>query len=629
MASLPPGFMDLYVARQSPDNTRVNIIGVVTDVMDPARTRTSQHMLTFKLIDRRLSNAVDGGEGLKVRFFSPNLDSLPKVRDVGDVVLLRTVNMMTVNGERVALSNYSSGVLVFPSAAIPNPNFSIAYQDKNRLECHGVPLQVSRLKLAEQNYVVHLKSEMAVAVEDSRHRHSATKRRVEVEGSASEPPSKKRKFGNSIGQKFKLIRELRDMGYADIVGLVVKRIGAQYGCDLYITDYTYNEMMRPYPAPEEQTDLGRDGDAFGYTKGSKKPWPGPYGHTILKVNVKPPHADYAISSVDEGDLVLLRNVKTRITTWGDHGLFLEGDMWQDHQSQQQINIRKNLDMESPEVGALMLRKEQYWKEREKKSGERPAEEAMTKRQKKAEKKAEKKAKKAQRQAQDPRNDSEAEQEASKEVDRTFEKNPHVRCSYEEVPVSSVRKILDPENVEHEHDTPNGNSDVLPFINAKYRARVRVVDYEPKSLEEFAVPVLAEDDGKSVDSMAWQYEGTPKHEWHFSLLLEDASRRTAGGSEGDRIWVQVHHEQAQFLLGNGVDDPQDLRHDYRLLAKLKEKMFVLWGNLEEKDEQEQLSNLPFECCIMEYGVDVDEDAARCGNQPERWQRTYALFGATIL
>lgn len=63
-----------------------------------------------------------------------------------------------------------------------------------------------------------------------------------------------------------------------------------------------------YDPPEDLTAAERDGDQYGYS-GQKRRFNGPWGQFVLKVNVKQPHAAFANSSVNEGDLVLLRNVK--------------------------------------------------------------------------------------------------------------------------------------------------------------------------------------------------------------------------------------------------------------------------------------------------------------------------------
>ena len=103
-------------------------------------------------------------------------------------------------------------------------------------------------------------------------------------------------------------------------------------------------------------------------------------------------------------------------------------------------------------------------------------------------------------------------------------------------------------------------------------------------------------------------------------------------------VDIGHMEAQFLLGNAVDDPADLRKDPTLLNKLREKLYILWGDLEEKKraaDEEQLakrqkleepSNRPFDCCLQEYGT------LRNGGDPgvvSDWNRCFMMHGVTIL
>lgn len=83
----------------------------------------------------------------------------------------------------------------------------------------------------------------------------------------------------------------------------------------------------------------------------------------------------------------------------------------------------------------------------------------------------------------------------------------------------------------------------------------------------------------------------------------------------------------------------LRQHPQLLAKLREKLAVLWGNLQEvktpaEDDEipwaDSVSNLPFDCCIREYGekVENEEDAAALRAELG-WIRLHRLFGTTIL
>lgn len=101
--------------------------------------------------------------------------------------------------------------------------------------------------------------------------------------------------------------------------------------------------------------------------------------------------------------------------------------------------------------------------------------------------------------------------------------------------------------------------MLPFVNARYRTRVNVLDFDPPNIEDFAVHAqTAADEPKSMFSPDMDWELSQKWEWSFSLLVSDGQ---------DSMWVNVLHEDAQFLLGNDMKDPDDLRQDRQLLAKV--------------------------------------------------------------
>lgn len=632
--ALPQGFVDLSQAYASLNDTFVSIIGVVVDFMPPTATARGDHTIKFKLMDGALRRTQFSGEGLDVRFFK-DPTNLPKVREIGDVVLLRNIKMSTFNGAKVALSNYQTQALVFPSKSIPAPGFSLRYMgDKEKIPCSGIERDVNSLRDPEQIYVIKLKDEMGRVIDESLRKRAAAEertneRQIDWQNVPTEPAAKRQKTSAIPGQKLRTISQLEGpKEFVDLYGVVVKIIPtASYnGCDLYISDYTINRQMREFAPPEAADDVGRDGDSFGYSDQAKKPFPGPYEYRVLKVNLHAPHAQHASQTVREGDVVFLQNVKTRIVT---PGMTLEGDLWPDHMFPEKHLIRKLSEGERrarPEVEALLQRKDEYWKKRDAKllQQQREKENAglTTKREKKMAKKERMKQKKR------------GQQEPGTGVAGQTTKgslNRHVRCNDTDIAVSRLKDILDADGIRHTNDSPEGMSYDLPFINAKYRARVRVVDFEPKSLEEFAVPVLP-DDEQSVDSMDFVYSsnkqyGSQRFEWYFSLLLEDANNLATDNQHPHKLWVHVHHEQAQFLFRD-LEDPQDLRHDRKLLARLREKMFLLWGNLEENGG-ENLSNPPFECCIYEYGIELDMDDPARDNAPSGWQRMYGMFGTTIL
>lgn len=223
-------------------------------------------------------------------------------------------------------------------------------------------------------------------------------------------------------------------------------------------------------------------------------------------------------------------------------------------------------------------------------------------------------------------------------------NPHVRCNHAEVGVCSVREINDPTDLYHTFKSAQGNAYKLPFVNVKQRAKVRCVDFLPKDMRDFAVPTEPDDAESDVSTGQDLTQSPQKYRWSFSLLLEDAqsTTRNVAVSSDERVWVRLGHEEAQYLLGNAMPDPRNLRRDKSLLAQLRERMYILWGNLAEKkdsdgenhEDQAVLSNRPFECCLAEYGEPVEDDSefdSRGGPVKEHWgwKRCHRMFGVTIL
>ncbi|KAK5136958.1 hypothetical protein LTR08_001465 [Meristemomyces frigidus] len=627
--ALPKGYIDLATAYNAPSGTFVNIIGAVVDIRPPIPTRSNEHMVTFKLLDQSLRDAVYGREGLSIRFFKADLQLLPQVRSMGDIVLLRSIKILPYNFQPMAISSYSTGVLVFPNATIPDPSYSIAFQGTNRMKCLGVPADIERLTLEEQAYIVQLKSALSATTAEkvSLMSMEQSRKRDQAPVAQSGPPVKRTKM-SSFGEKFKLIEDLRHFQFADICGQVVKRFPNQFGaCELYVTDYTENKDMFLYTPPEDESDYQREGDSFGYNQPSKKTWPGPYGQLVLKVNLKDPHAQFANSKINDGDIVLLKNVKMKIRNEGSK---LEGDMWPDDRNPDRVLITK-VTQDVPETHELRARREKYWTARKGKEAPLPPQEGDKANTKRAKKRARKQLKEATAKARAQVAEDDGVAEGAKRGDQI---NSYIRCSNEVTTVTAMRDILDPENLRHTAVRSGAESYVLPFVNAKYRARVRVVDFLPKPLEDFAAPPLPdgndEPEQSSVDYMAW--EASPKLEWSFDLLLEEA-----GGSQGasttgvkkERMWVTLGHEEAQFLLGKDMPDPADLRNNVQLLTQLREKMCILWGNLEEMRDGGEVSNKPFECCLWEYGVEMDDDDPGRGLAPMGWRRMFRFGDTTIL
>ena len=100
-------------------------------------------------------------------------------------------------------------------------------------------------------------------------------------------------------------------------------------------------------------------------------------------------------------------------------------------------------------------------------------------------------------------------------------------------------------------------------------------------------------------------------------------------------LQVAGQDGDYLLNM---EACDLRSKAEEFAKLKEKMFVLWGDLQEKKTEHgktgqelqdagiAISSTPVECLIREYGV---QGRAADGAIVEgSWERMFGMFKTNI-
>jgi len=111
---------------------------------------------------------------------------------------------------------------------------------------------------------------------------------------------------------------------------------------------------------------------------------------------------------------------------------------------------------------------------------------------------------------------------------------------------------------HIIDSETKQEVILPFVNGKYRANVRVVGYFPHKVEDFAVgrriteyDMLSdysggEDTDHEEDRRIFKDGkgfGKKKWEWRFALEVEDASSKFPK----TRTWIVVDNLAAQGLL----------------------------------------------------------------------------------
>lgn len=211
-----------------------------------------------------------------------------------------------------------------------------------------------------------------------------------------------------------------------------------------------------------------------------------------------------------------------------------------------------------------------------------------------------------------------------------------------------------------------------------------MDFHPASLEDFAVSRRRTDndclsdnsaddidpDSDSDDNNTRRSSRNRVWEWRFALKLEEAQPPALARKDKKpaTVWVHVGNPEAQLLTDIDAVDLRAPDGEERLVI-LREQMFKLWGDLQErkvdlearKREQKdrirrnmpppssgagegeaeedpaghssglgQISNKPFACCIQQYGVKVEAEEGEEDNAGggKRWQRVFGLFGTKI-
>jgi hypothetical protein len=374
-----------------------------------------------------------------------------------------------------------------------------------------------------------------------------------------------------LKDKFSLIKDANYGTFVDIVGQVVRTYPDDPRFTLYVTDYTQNKELFNYSLDSDNES--RDGDEFNYTRQSKRrQWPGPFGRLTLQVTLWEPHACFARQNVKENDFVLLRNVL--IKTGKTSGI-MEGALHTDQVYPNKVNVILINDNEPDESAEqLVRRKLEYWKKVKAEKGR--LENQVDRRQTSGNEIQGKKGKKKQvqqKKKQDMRPADQSEIVMSLPQKRnslnTHSKNMYirpifelnvthaivVRASHPAVPCRSIRDIL--ENESHNNTAPGGFEYRLPFQNLRYRASVRVVDFFPPKLEDFAAlynPEYAmlsggEHSMNDDESDEEPVIGSQGWEWRFCLLVEDGGPGVCQPATQckERMKLYVAGADAVFLL----------------------------------------------------------------------------------
>lgn len=711
---VPEGYVSLS-SLSSHTNREVNLMGVVTDFQTPVRSRGTDWMCNFRLADATVFD-----DGTKIRFFRPMQLELPKIERNGDVVILERVKITSWSGMLMGISSFNTNWTVVPAVSIPE---KVSKGDLN-LKC-----------LREKGSSGTTQQQMRYAIElcNSRERSALEDLSAPVSTSTSAQPTQTSTDSSAVAgtpsnygrrDKFALIKNIEVDKFYDLVGQVVKVYPSNGVVELYLTDYTSNPRLYNYEWGRDDPNAEPDDGnlLYGSAASTSRQWPGPLGKMTITVSLFPPHSYYAQNNVKENQFVFLRN--TRIKSGKD--VKIEGCLHTDRRNPERVDVTIIKDHGDDERCKDVLRRKLEYTKKFQKQSEAFVEIAQGQKRKQAEppklSKGQQRKRRKQQKAQEARkrlNDlGSSDDDCNKENDDPYHihvipksklkphnethstpptsppparppkkaaLNENIRTSKPDVPPRPLSSIIS--LTTHALTTPSGKPYTLPFQNINSRAAVRVVDFYPPDIADFAVrkkneteyDVLSDHSGDSsscdetssrlpddTDDEEDDLRGSQKQsqkedgigspsrwQWRFALVLEDASSSVPHAEKNPRLTAYVTGADAEFLLKL---DACNLHRNPQALEALREKLFLLWGDLEElrrkgdgdDGERTRPSNKPFECCIKEYGVrsresyrlpaigsdrpsdnEKGEDVDTEEVQDWGWERRFAMFGTTIL
>ena len=645
--SVPPNFKSLQAAYEVNPGNPLNIIGVCTDFKDVMKSRGTDMTISFMLHDPTWLE----GLGLPVRFFHKAADRLPKISSTGDIVILRNVKNTDWKGERVSFSNSASGWVVLEYESMKNSTCENGSDIV--IHCSG-----QNQYLAPRPNILELRyAKSILSLEDpSRWRVPLTTPRT-----IDDVPSAQHvRVALTPQEKFALISDATvpygQKGVFRDLFCEVRRIWDPSDgnrCEMSVTDYTENPNLFDYRHADVQDGMGYDyGDRFGYVDGTYKTWPGPWGKMTMTINCWRPHCGFVNKNVQPGDFVYLSNVQI---TYDRDGTRLEGHCRTDQYNPDKVNVQlvRKSEAETDEKFKELLRRKRDYEELCKKlklcfirDGKTIRPHAKDHNENKENvpppakgKKERNKRRKAKTKAAVAVGDVEASETPNQPLSKTLTSNVNIRCNNVAIPPTTISAIMDPNLLLRK--TPAGNSFHLPFQNTCYKSRIRVIDFFPNRLEDFCAPIRESDysylsDHESVSDIdptqTSVEDDDVKWEWRFILLVEDA--RPSPNSEPVQMELLLCGTDGDYLLR---EDACNLRQNPKRLAKLKEALFHLWGDLQEQKEElsspDDVESLkpngrPFECFIKEYGVPTQEEAGQEEKDVQRWERMFRLCMTTI-
>ncbi|KAL1892082.1 hypothetical protein Sste5346_007237 [Sporothrix stenoceras] len=550
--------------------------------------------MVVQLTDKSLDTTEDT---LSLHIFHPKAEEIPTFR-LGDVIVAKGMRVQKAyNSQSFSLlSDYGTAIHIYRAQA-SSSNKLDRQQWLKHPESYGHKYSHPSSLAVEGAYAAYLHREINKDVLPS----------IQTFGDGLE----RSRF---VRTKCHELKDVVDFQFYDLfVSVVTEPVHyADSGkTTFWVSDWSINEKFRdfhnekhgrPGASRNAATDVG---DEQGYlTKFGKqkqqqddkslaKDWPGPSGRRSMRIECYSPHAELVKEKVTRGSWIKLNNVHVK---YFSHTGILEGFLHEDPQfpDVQRVFLYDTTDLERENADeryfAAMRRKKEYKKNVHAMSLKRkmPHDNSALEPSKPLNAKQRRKINRIEA---GKTQDADAVVVAPKN-----RPNPYIHTEYPDRALLPLSHILGPSLFK----APGSNELQLPFANIKFKTQVRVVDFLPHRLVDFAVQrricqfSILESDGSSSsssddDSDIYDSDdgGKVVWEWRFALCLEDASSATPNNNTDNndtgkspapaRVWAVIGNYEGQTLFG---EDACDLRADKIACDLLREKMFLLWGNLEE-------------------------------------------------
>lgn len=649
MADKPPaGFLDIVEADRKADQQLYSIIGICVDYLEPAQSRGTDLTMKMQLWDTSCLGSLElQSDGMVVRCFYKDRGTFPPVQEIGDVVIARSLKTWSKGSQKFGISSIiTTWSVISGSSLLYNTD-----SEFRGVEVRGparLPKQSSRPSLAEFKYAKALVEAKDPSTLRGPPRSTALDVATIMIENGGKPPAMRNKY-----RTVKDIRSPHDIAGFQFVDLIgeVRRVYSGHGnpIEMQLTDYTEHPQLYDYA------------DSSGANLQNNS-WAGPWGKMTITINAWDQHGEYVMNKVrtaeiDLGTYIRVTNVQIKMDK---HGTLMQGHLRGGTSSAgTSVTIHSSKDAEHmPELKELIARKREYNVERKfkaigfvqdaptKKRTREDGEQRDTAEQpKKKSKSALQREKRRLEKEKAKANGQTGHDGYTKGKETKVQSNQHVRCEGISARLTSIDSIMQGDFLQR--ITPSGNPYRLPFQNCKYKSKVHVVDFFPDNLEDFATPYRTsdyetlsdydsgDDENASIDYARRNTERV-KWKWHFFIIVQDPSIAQNSKEERSTMLLQIAGQDGDYLLNM---EACDLREQPQELAKLKEKLFVLWGDLEEKkvelgktglelalEENVTISSKPFECLIKEYGVKAVSEDGTCLDST--WERMFSIFGTNV-